>query len=114
MHFGTTLRRSVLVLAAASLVASATLAAPPHATIGTFGLDLAGGDPTVRPGDDFFRYGGGRWLQTEQLPADRSTWSTLGKLSELSQQRVREILDAAASGSAGVGSAGPGGEGGIH
>lgn len=104
MHFGTTLRRSVLVLAAASLVASATLAAPPHATIGTFGLDLAGGDPTVRPGDDFFRYGGGRWLQTEQLPADRSTWSTLGKLSELSQQRVREILDAAASGSAPAGS----------
>jgi putative endopeptidase len=88
-------RRAILLLClAASCAASA--APPPRATIGEFGLDLAGGDPAVKPGDDFYRYGGGTWLKTEVLPADRTTWGTLGKLSASSQERVRSLLEAAA------------------
>ncbi len=103
MRYGSTLHKCVLSLAAACLIAGPAVAAP-QAAIGDFGLDLAGGDPAVRAGDDFFRHGAGHWLQTEQLPADRTTWSTLGKLSDLSQQRVRAILETAADGMAPAGS----------
>jgi putative endopeptidase len=30
--------------------------------IGTWGFDLTGMDRSVKPGDDFFRFGGGTWL----------------------------------------------------
>ncbi|MEI8297392.1 MAG: M13 family metallopeptidase [Pseudomonadota bacterium] len=103
MRYGSTLHKCVLSLATACLIAGPAVAAP-QAAIGDFGLDLAGGDPAVRAGDDFFRHGAGHWLQTEQLPADRTTWSTLGKLSDLSQERVRAILETAADGTAPAGS----------
>ena len=103
MRYGPTLRHCALALSAAWLVAGPAFAAP-HAAIGAFGLDIAGGDPAVRAGDDFFRHAAGHWLQTEQLPEDRTTWSTLGKLSDLSQQRVRAILDSSLDGHSPAGS----------
>ena len=42
-------------------------AATPH------GLDLAGMDPKVKPGDDFFNYANGTWLAKTEIPADRSS-----------------------------------------
>ncbi len=96
-----------LLLLSIALLATvpASAAAPPaHAAIGAFGIDLAGSDPAIRPGEDFYRYGGGTWLKTEQLPADRTSWSTLGKLSAASQERVRELVETAATApGAGVG-----------
>ena len=35
--------------------------------IGTWGVDLAGGDPSVKPGDDWVRYTAGHWAQTGPL-----------------------------------------------
>ena len=37
---------------------------------GTWGVDLAGMDTTVRPGDDFFRYVNGTWLDTAVIASD--------------------------------------------
>jgi putative endopeptidase len=92
-----------------TVVATAASAPPPptpapHAAIGAFGLDLAGGDPTVKPGEDFYRYAGGTWLKTEQIPADRANWGTLTKLRSLSQERVRDLIEAAATSDARDGS----------
>jgi putative endopeptidase len=90
----------ILGLAATYVAPCATAQpSPSHASIGEFGLDLAGGDPTQKPGDDFYGYAAGTWLKTEVLPADRATWSTLAKLGASSQQRVRSLLEAAATGS---------------
>ena len=45
----------------------------PHAAAATVsGLDLAGIDRSVRPGDDFFAYANGAWLKATQIPPDRS------------------------------------------
>ena len=54
--------------------AAADAAAAPRAQaqIGTFGLDLTTHDPSVRPGDDFYRYADGHWLDSNTIPADRS------------------------------------------
>jgi putative endopeptidase len=85
------------VLGAAAIAAGG---AHPNPAIGAFGLDLGGRDRGVKPGVDFARFAGGGWQRTEQIPADRSSWTQFDRLREQSMQDVREILEAAASGSA--------------
>ncbi len=97
-------RRLSAVLSAGCAVAlvvaparPARLAAPQdagRAQIGSFGLDLSGGDPHVRPGDDFARYANGRWLDTAQIPPDRASWGSFAMLRERSLQQLHDILDA--------------------
>jgi putative endopeptidase len=80
-------------LAAAHGGAAAPAAASARAQIGAFGLDLAGGDPSVKPGDDFARHANGRWQDTAQIPPDRASWGSFAMLRERSLQQVREILE---------------------
>src|SRR5215472_10626650 len=62
---------------------------------GDHGLDFAGMDPSVAPGDDFFRFANGRWLATTAIPPDRSSWGVSGQLAELTLQRTAELIRAA-------------------
>ena len=52
-----------------------------------------GMDPNTRPQDDLFRHVNGRWLDTTEIPADRSSWGSFVALSDLSESRVREIIE---------------------
>jgi putative endopeptidase len=72
---------------------AAETAAEPE--LGTFGFDTAGMDTTVQPGDDFYAYANGTWAKTTAIPADKSNYGMFTALGDLSQQRTREILDAA-------------------
>jgi hypothetical protein len=54
--------------APAAGVNTRSAAAPPAAS----GIDVAGIDPSVAPGDDFFRYANGTWIKNTEIPADRS------------------------------------------
>jgi len=92
------------VLATIACLAASAAAAPGKPAIGAFGLDLAGGDPSVKPGDDFSRYAGGHWLVTEQIPADRSRWGSFDVLRQKSEASVHAILEDAAAGNAPAGS----------
>jgi predicted metalloendopeptidase len=74
------------------------------AAIGAFGLDLTAGNPAVKPGDDFFSYASGNWYNTFQIPPDRASFGAFNQLDELSKQRVREIIEAAAAAHAPAGS----------
>ena len=65
--------------------------------IGAFGLDLTAGDRDVKPGDDFFKFANGSWHETFTIPADRASFGAFDRLDELSKQRVRAIIEAAAS-----------------
>jgi putative endopeptidase len=69
------------------------IAARPPARIGAWGLDLTTRDATVRPGDDFFRYADGHWLDTTQIPADRSRWGAFDALAEDAQNKVHELIE---------------------
>ena len=60
---------------------------------GTWGIDLAGMDTSIKPGDDFFGYVNGKWAATTQIPADRTSYGAFPMLSELSETRVHAILD---------------------
>jgi len=63
------------------------------AAIGAFGLDLTAGDPSVRPGDDFFRYANGRWFDSTEIPADRTRWGTFDMLRDKSDRDQRVIIE---------------------
>jgi putative endopeptidase len=67
--------------------------ARPRAQIGEFGLDLSARELSVNPGDDFYTYANGSWINTFQIPADRGYYGSFTQVSDLSLQRVHEILE---------------------
>jgi putative endopeptidase len=81
----------------AALALSIQVAGAAAPAIGEFGLDLAGGDPRVAPGTDFYGHAGGTWLASEQIPSDRTSWGPFAKLAEQTDTDLRAILDAAAA-----------------
>jgi len=70
---------------------------PPKAAIGEFGLDLTAAKPDVKAGDDFFAHASGKWYDTFVIPEDRASYGIFTTLDELSQNRVREIIEQAAA-----------------
>ena len=68
------------------------------------GLDLAGMDRAVAPGDDFFAYANGTWLKTTEIPADRSSWGIGAVLVELTAKRTADLIAESAKSSAPAGS----------
>jgi putative endopeptidase len=67
----------------------------PKAQFGAYGFDSAGMDGSIRPGDDFYGFANGTWAKNTVIPADKSNYGAFTALQDLSQQRVRDILDAA-------------------
>jgi predicted metalloendopeptidase len=87
--------RHLLCLAALALAACAPQAAP-EPKIKPWGFDLEGRDTTVKPGDDFFKYAGGVWMQKNQIPDDRTRWGVFDQLRAAAEEDVRTIAEAAA------------------
>ena len=56
------------------------------------GLDLAGMDRSVKPGDSFYQYANGNWLTHTEIPADQSYWGPDGVLSELTDRRTADLI----------------------
>ena len=67
----------------------------PKAAIGTFGFDETGMDRAAQPGNDFYQFANGTWAKSTQIPSDKSNYGAFHVLADLSQQRVRDILEAA-------------------
>src|ERR1044072_934862 len=99
--------RFLLVLAASTALAGCAMQAGPAAAppplaaaarpqYGSFGLDVAGMDRTVAPGDSFYRYANGNWDRATEIPADRSNYGMFIVLDDLSRNRTRAILEEAA------------------
>lgn len=91
----TTLRA---VLVAGALALPAFAADAPDAG---HGLDLAGMDKAVQPGDDFFRYGNGAWEKATEIPADKSRWGIFSVLADDTLHRTRALLEESAAAPAG-------------
>jgi len=79
-----------MAVASCLLTVSASAGSP---EIGTWGFDVAGKDAAVRPGDDFFRYSGGGWMQRETLPSDRTRWGTFDKLADRASLDTHKIIE---------------------
>ncbi len=65
---------------------------------GTWGMDTDGMDRSVDPGTDFFAYASGRWATQTQIPADQSSYGAFRVRRDLSEQRVRALVEGYAEG----------------
>lgn len=79
--------------AAAEATADENAAPAEKAEIGAWGIDLSARDMSVSPGADFFRYVNGHWLDTVEIPEDRSRYGSFDILRERSDDQVHAILD---------------------
>jgi len=61
--------------------------------LGSFGVDTAGMDTSVKPGADFYKYAGGKWMKDNQIPADKTKWGMFDALREDSDANVHKILE---------------------
>lgn len=82
---------SAQLLAAPKRTAAPAKAAKPQ--FGTYGVDTAGMDRSVAPGDDFYKFVNGGWDKATQIPSDRSSWGGSAILRDLSDQRTRAIIE---------------------
>jgi putative endopeptidase len=62
------------------------------------GIDIAGMDSNVKPGDDFFHYVNGTWIAETEMPADKSRYGAFDVLRDESQTKVKAIIDVSATG----------------
>src|SRR5438067_1239156 len=61
---------------------------------GAWGFDLSGMDQKTKSGDDFFRYANGSWLDQTQIPPDKSAYSMRIIMTDFTEQRLRELMEA--------------------
>ena len=80
------------VLRLAPLALSLSVAGLAHAAP-TTGLDTSGFDAAVRAQDDLFRAANGLWLSKTEIPADKSEYGSFIELRDLSDKRVRVIVE---------------------
>ncbi len=73
----------------------------PAATIGKLdnpaGIDLNTFDRSVRIQDDLYRFVNGAWLNTTDIPSDKSNYGAFTALADIAQKRIREIIEEAAN-----------------
>src|SRR5580698_10441527 len=89
------MRRGLIALAGLACVGVSTFAlsaATPQ--FGTWGVDLAAMDRSVKPGDNFFKYVNGTWLKTAQIPPDRSATGAFNDLRIRSETEMGTIIAA--------------------
>ena len=73
--------------------------------MGAWGFDMSGRDTAVAPGDDFYGFANGTYVSRLEIPADRSRFGAFDVLNELSVNRMRAVVEAAAADPAATGDA---------
>jgi predicted metalloendopeptidase len=68
-----------------------TAAAPPAAR------NAGEMDRSIKPGDDFYRYANGGWLETVAIRAGQASYDTRAMLMEKTSQRVQDLVQEAAA-----------------
>jgi endothelin-converting enzyme/putative endopeptidase len=88
--------KHVLLIAGAALaIASPAAAQQPKATYGSWGVDTADMDTSVKPGDDFFAYVEGTWLKNHAIPEDKRGAGYNYDLPDSTEVEVRDLIQKA-------------------
>src|ERR1051326_5109739 len=93
--FMTLLLRLLLLatLCCSTPLADAEDASPARLKYGAWGFDLAGMDTATRPGDDFFRFANGTWIDKTQIPPDKPAYSLRLAMTDLTEKRLHEMME---------------------
>ncbi len=86
---------AVIALSLASCNNASVPDAPP--ILGSFGIATDNMNTSVNPGDNFYEYVNGGWLDSFEIPSDRSRYGAFTILRDKSEARVRGIIEAAAA-----------------
>ena len=62
------------------------------------GIDIDAMDKNVRPGDDFFMFMNGVWIEETEIPADKSSYGGFTVLRDDSTANVKAIIEESATG----------------
>ena len=83
------LRKILVVVLLASMAAFSV----PFAAFGqNSGIDIAGMDRSVNPGDDFFMYANGGWMRSTEIPADRTSFGAFDVIFDKVSKRTAELI----------------------
>ncbi len=61
-------------------------------------LDTSSFNRDIRPQDDLFEYVNGTWLKNTPIPADKTNYGSFTKLADLSESRLKAIVEELAKG----------------
>src|SRR6266705_1688806 len=91
----------ILLICAFALVTACNSTSPTAPTpASASGIDLAGMDKSVPPGDDFNSYANGGWLKATPIPPDKASFGIFAVLADETRKRtVSLIQDSANAGS---------------
>jgi predicted metalloendopeptidase len=95
-------RVSAILLAA---VLSVTTACRTTTSSSSAGIDLAGMDKSVAPGDDFNAYTNGGWIKATPIPADMSCYGAGAILADETRKRLQTLFQESSGASAATGDA---------
>ena len=56
------------------------------------GIDLSAMDTSVRPQDDFYSFVNGKWMETTEIPADKSRWGGFSILRDKATEEVKALI----------------------
>jgi putative endopeptidase len=65
---------------------------PARTFVPFLGIDLAGMDRSIDPGDDFFGYTNGGWMKSTEIPADRSSFGAFDVIFDVVNKRTAELI----------------------
>lgn len=91
---GKTMNKLILGATALLLISAC---GPEPATLGS-GIDTQYMDTSTKPGDDFFRYMNGEWLDETEIPADKSNYGGFIILADEAQENIKAIIEESATG----------------
>jgi putative endopeptidase len=80
---------AIVLLLTAFIAPAATPPAKSH------GLDVAGMDQSVKPGDDFYHYANGTWEKNTSIPPDRSSYGAFTIVDEKANKRTSDLIQEA-------------------
>src|SRR5437588_4416684 len=94
---GHDMRFHVCAALIAALTTAAALAAD-KPQYGSWGFDASGMDAKTKPGDDFFRYTNGAWLDRTKIPPDKPAFSLRILMTVRIEERLHDMMEKAAGG----------------
>jgi len=82
-----------LAVAAPAFAQDDTATEAPTMDFGTWGVDLTQLDASIDPGDDFNAYTNSKWINANEIPADRQRYGAFDMLHEKSVHDVEQLMN---------------------
>ena len=88
---------SLAVVSAVAACVKKAAVAPAKAELGAWGVELDNRNTALKPGDDFFRYVNGGWIDRTEIPADKASYGAFDYVYDRAEKQVRAIIEESAA-----------------